>query len=152
MRKTSLFNTLFGVLQLLFTDGQPRDAQTTLARSIFSKPAPTAADLQHMIARLDLQSIHKSSIFCALRTLKTLLPTLKQCARIRHALVKPLSIKGIAQIIMIRNVLARLPLAVGAHQMAQPFKGLHKPLSRKTAIEDFVARIHQVKKSLKVRR
>jgi hypothetical protein len=71
---------------------------------------------------------------------------------IGHRVVEPEPVEIVAQIVVIGDVLLRLPLGIRLQPEAQPLVGAHQPHARKAVIDLLVVRMDEVHEGLQVRR
>ena len=104
---------------LLGGQGQSDNARTA-PRRLDRQAPPTATDLEQAVPRPQLQPVEQKRDLRSLRSVQTLPRKIESRRRIGHARVKPGGIKVIAEVIMRRDILARLGRGIVAQLMRQP--------------------------------
>ena len=99
-----------------------------------------------MIAGLRAHLVNHRGVFQLLRPFQPLLSGLKHCRRIGHRLIQPEPIERIAQIVMMRDVLFCLPLAVGLQPEPHPLPRAHDAASG-ICVEHLFVGVNKVKKA-----
>ena len=104
-----------------------------------------------MIPRLCAHLIHHRGVFGDLRGLKAFLARLEQGRGIGHRVIKPQFVEIIAQIIVIRDILARLRFGIALQPKPKALVGASDFETQETIIDIVIARVNQIKKGLQVR-
>ena len=152
VRQPRLGHPRHGIIVLRLRNGQTGHAQPALPGGIFRESAPAAADFQHMIAGLRPHLIDHGLVFLGLRGLQAFLPRPEDRAGIGHRVIQPQAIEIIAQIIVMADVLLRLPAAVRLQPEPHPLVEPQQAHPRKAVIHGVVlGQLHQIHQRLQIR-
>ena len=105
-----------------------------------------------MIAGLYPHLIDHACVFGGLGALKAFLPGFKQRTGIGHGFIKPEPIEIIAKVIVMADVLFRLPLGIALEEMAQSLIDAHKRHAGKAVIDHVIVGVDEIHQGLKIGR
>src|SRR5581483_5414095 len=116
--EAGLLDTLLREVPLLPADGETDDLRAEGPCDIFGKPAPAAADLEQTLARLQIDRLGEPAIFVVLCRGEIGRAVLEQRGRIGHARIEPCRVERVADVVMGKDVAARLAARVAVEPVA----------------------------------
>src|SRR5688500_11401990 len=116
--ETGIVNARLGKIALLLADGESDDFGAEGPGGVFGKAAPSAADLQKLLARPQIYRLGKPAIFVVLGCGQVCRVILEQRRRIGHAGIEPRRIERVADIVMRIDVAAGLPFRIAVEPMS----------------------------------
>ncbi len=131
-------------IALLLADGQPDHPGAVGLRDIFGKAAPAAADLQQLLAGLQVDRLGQPAIFVVLRGGQINRVVLEQRRGIGHAGVEPGRVKRIADVVMGIDVAPRLPPGVAIEPVADALDKAQQRLVAHHGLDQFMIDAEQI--------
>ena len=116
-------NARLGKIALLLADGESDDLGAERLGGVFGKAAPSAADLQKLLARPQIDGLGKPAIFVMLGCGQVRRVVLEQRRRICHAGIEPRRIERVADVVMRIDVAAGLPFRISVEPVSDGLKG-----------------------------
>ena len=99
---------------------QPGYMYTVVLRSVEGKSSPAAADFEHPVTRLELQFATDQIEFMQLSCFERIVFAEKQAARVEHSPVQKESVKIIAEVVVMVNVVPASTKRIGMQAVAHP--------------------------------
>ena len=121
-------------------------------RRVFREAAPAAADLEHALARLQVDLLREAFVFAQLRGGQIVAALVEQGRRIGHRRVEPGPVEIVAEIVMRVDVLSRLPLGVAVEPVAEHLRPAHQRLAAQDRLHHLDIDAEQIEEFGEVRR